>query len=242
MITDRFRWVDWSLWLQWVAATAGGAALGFAAGRAAARHPAFQALPGHWALAPLLVGLFVGLAQWLVLRRRLDGVGWWIPATLAASPVIWFGPWVGLLQWLVLRRKLARSGWWIVGCAATWTPAAAAAEVLSRLLGDRFVILGGFMGLAAGVGTGFTLAWLIPRPVEEVEERAAPAWLAPLKELARLTAVGTLSGLVPGLLAGVGSRLAMHMAGVLAGPEAQARRVWRAWWDSSPSAAAPSWS
>jgi len=40
-----------------------------------------------------LLGLVLGIAQWLVLRRHLPGVGWWVPATLAGCAV------VGSLKW-----------------------------------------------------------------------------------------------------------------------------------------------
>ncbi|HEY3229576.1 MAG TPA: hypothetical protein VGJ87_10165, partial [Roseiflexaceae bacterium] len=36
-----------------------------------------------------MLGLCTGLAQWLVLRRRLDGVGAWVPATLGAWTLFW---------------------------------------------------------------------------------------------------------------------------------------------------------
>lgn len=30
----------------------------------------------------LLSGAAIGVPQWLVLRRRIEGAGWWIPATI----------------------------------------------------------------------------------------------------------------------------------------------------------------
>jgi len=222
---SRMRWMDWGLWLQWVAATVVGSAGGLGLGRMledALRH----AIPApRWLTTSVVLGVFLGFTQWLVLRARLPRAGWWIPATIVASPLFWLGPWVGLWQWLALRIQVPRSGWWIVGCIAAWSPAAAAAEGLSRIIGDRFVILGGFMGLVAGAATGFTLVWLLPssEPVR-VPARSWLTYLTASKELARLAAVGTLAGLIPGLCAGLGARLAMRIAGALAGPEAQGKR------------------
>src|SRR5215217_6082431 len=41
------------------------------------------------ALFGAMLGVSSGLAQWLVLRRRLDGVSAWLPATLVALIVFW---------------------------------------------------------------------------------------------------------------------------------------------------------
>ena len=85
----------------------------------------------------------IGLAQWLVLRRRISLSPLWIltwpTGVLLSAFLIAVIPWdvigddestlvltfayvvigaaIGLLQWLVLRWKVSRSGLWIVGHA-----------------------------------------------------------------------------------------------------------------------------
>jgi hypothetical protein len=85
----------------------------------------------------IILGLTGGFMQWLVLRRRIPGTGWWVPAStlnFPAAPAVANGVLImggglpsaapillgilvailsGILPWLVLRRRLARSGWWI---------------------------------------------------------------------------------------------------------------------------------
>lgn len=72
--------------------------------------------------------------QWLVLRRRIAGAGWWIPATSLGFPIALvivedamrpvgdfaaasilqgavFGVLSAITPWLVLSRRIARAGW-----------------------------------------------------------------------------------------------------------------------------------
>ena len=89
--------------------------------------------PVFGALFGAMLGASTGLAQWLVLRRRIAGVGAWLPATLAATSLFWLlhnaevfgfahsrwglvgqgfghgaivGAMLGGAQYLVLRRRL----------------------------------------------------------------------------------------------------------------------------------------
>src|SRR5579872_1845852 len=47
---------------------------------------------GFWTLLlhGLLAGVAFGAAQWIVLRWFLPEVRWWLPATIAASPMSWY--------------------------------------------------------------------------------------------------------------------------------------------------------
>jgi hypothetical protein len=108
--------------------------------------------PVFGALFGAMLGVSTGLAQWLVLRRRLGGVGAWLPATLAALVLFWllhnaeaFGfahtPWglvgqgfghgaivgamLGVAQYFVLRRRLKNAGRWVLISAASWSIAGA---------------------------------------------------------------------------------------------------------------------
>lgn len=91
-----------------------------------------------------LVGIIIGIAQWLVLWNRFPKSGWWILATAIGFGLAWSPAWnlalkilssglgeyryslewpivlgvtgliVGFFQWLVLRRWVFRAGWWII--------------------------------------------------------------------------------------------------------------------------------
>ena len=103
---------------------------------------------GSYVLLPMM-GLSVGCFQWLILRRYLPRMGWWILATclglllalgisrnlsdLAHSLdfeidndlinsfiMVLLGGSIGLLQWFVLRRHVSRAGWWIFASVAGW--------------------------------------------------------------------------------------------------------------------------
>jgi hypothetical protein len=119
---------------------------GFTATLEAISPPMFGALFGA------MLGLSTGLAQWLVLRRRIAGVGAWLPATLVALTLFWllhnaeaFGfahtPWglvgqgfghgaivgamLGVAQYLVLRGRIKHAERWVLISTVTWSVAGA---------------------------------------------------------------------------------------------------------------------
>ncbi len=104
----------------WVAATAAGWLLGL-----------FVTLtPGwlHWTSpfssldwAFLVLGVSIGVAQWLLLRRRLPRAGWWIAANVAS----W-----SLLALIVVGNSIGMLGLWTLGAA----PAVATALMLALLM------------------------------------------------------------------------------------------------------------
>jgi len=98
-------------------------------------------------LFPLL-GLITGLSQYLLLRRYLAKMGWWVAATflgwilpfiilqlvftvfqigqtnfaiiLRTSIFFLMGGLLGLIQWIVLRKKIQFAGWWILANSLGW--------------------------------------------------------------------------------------------------------------------------
>ncbi len=151
--------VEWGIWFQWVLASTVGWVVGWLV----------IGDPG--------VGVGVGLAQWLVLKRAINEAGWWI----WASTVGWFVGWamvstgvllpaglgqgltsvlagavlgaaIGLAQWLVLRRMVYQAGWWTFASVIGWTVA------LTGVLGRTIV------GTVVGALTGFMLDWLLRHP------------------------------------------------------------------------------
>jgi len=168
MAEERTAWntpdFDWTLWVQWILATT----LGWAAG---------WALSGY--LSEFVIGLTVGLAQWVVLRNQIDRAAWWIPASalgwaagrglveviFAPQDVILvgvtLGASLGLAQWLVLRLYLVQSWWWIVLTALS------SAVGLTGFLGEPLV------GAIVGAATGLALEPLLRYSDSQQDEEAA---------------------------------------------------------------------
>ncbi len=108
---------------------------------------------GRAALAGLITGLVIGLAQWLVLRQAIPlspgwiavtGVGMTVGLALgtalfgtenAGNPLIFravvTGLVIGIAQWLLLREHVAMNIWWIPVMAGAW----AIAWVITRAFG-----------------------------------------------------------------------------------------------------------
>jgi hypothetical protein len=148
-MTPQYAFVGSRFLLQWMLASILGFGVGAAMGNAVTD-----------LIFTALFGAVGGFMQWLVLRRRIAGAGWWVLASTLgfaiapiaaiagvmaiaqvmsldgnpmASPIllgVLFGVVSGILPWLVLRRQLARAGWWV--------PA--------HLLGS---LVGGAMGIVA---------------------------------------------------------------------------------------------
>jgi hypothetical protein len=133
-----------------------------------------------------VIGISVGTMQWLVLRRRIDGAGWWVLASIvgfaagklvgdaiaqAVSGAVGFilsgaaiGTLLGIAQWLVLRRHVAQAGRWVLASALAWAVGWAIInlidEAASGPTGTAYLI--GATGAAvAGVITGVSLIWLL---------------------------------------------------------------------------------
>lgn len=90
----------------------------------------------------VLIGIVLGLGQWLVLRLQWPGMWGWIPVTSIGVPLgfilgIMYDNWVyiawdslniscviggilGVPQWLLLKRKVAKSTWWIPVSIVSW--------------------------------------------------------------------------------------------------------------------------
>ncbi|MSQ40669.1 MAG: hypothetical protein EXR55_03215 [Dehalococcoidia bacterium] len=94
MSTER-QPLGWRLWLQWVAATSVGLVLGFLVAtilvvqllsRVVGESLGDDQLTGGpitGAAFAAVLGLVLGLSQWMVLRQHLPRSGWWAPATTA---------------------------------------------------------------------------------------------------------------------------------------------------------------
>ncbi len=148
------RIATWSAWvLLNVAGVLGGYFLALGVGGAAAW--AGQSIPdrGITALTLPLIGLFLGLGQWFVVRRHLRWPAWWVAATFVgwivpiglAIPVpmldplharvqlvailVAIGLGTGIAQALVLRGPARRVVLWVAASLAGWLLLAATLPV-----------------------------------------------------------------------------------------------------------------
>jgi hypothetical protein len=181
-ITARPRLDAWVTWVQWVLASTIGAPVGWMLG-----FLVYEPITGviRWAATQVvlfaLTGAVVGLAQWLVLKQQLRGVGWWIltgavgwplgfalgdalarslfsDASVYVSGAATFavvGAVTGGLQALLLWiKKTSRVGWWLAGSVVGW-----AAGWLVSLVALTF--LGTPTSEMVGISLGFAITGFI---------------------------------------------------------------------------------
>jgi hypothetical protein len=192
MHTAVDRHVGWPTWMQWWLASVAGIGLGIAVsmGIVLLVHNLVGGLAEDRVPTMLFLSAGIGLAQWFVLRRRLRGAGWWVPASIAGWTVgdllarrlnllmrsaagmatdfgggalvqaLCTGTLLGVLQWLVLRRSLPRTGWWIVA-------AVAGPSILPLVMGGPLRNLAELLSFAvvAPSLTGLVLVWLLRHAV-----------------------------------------------------------------------------
>lgn len=157
-------------WLLWTVATALASLIVFA-------------LP-YW-LGAISFGLIVGVAQWLLLRGRIERAARWIPANIVAWPAGLAASYgahiiagkvfgishlpiagysaatgfaVGAIQWLVLRRSLPAAGWWIGASVVAWAAAFGVGYEVRNAI--SFPLAGALSGAIGGVITGAVFVWL----------------------------------------------------------------------------------
>ena len=154
--------IDWVIWTQWVLATTVGWILGLVLG------------------GEMGIGAFIGITQWLVLRRYFSGAGWWVLASGAGWIAGWFlitsglivppgaglintmiagavfGLTMGVAQWIVLRRWLKLASMWILLSIPGWTIG------MVGILGTILV------GVVVGAVTGFAFDLLLRFPRDDV--------------------------------------------------------------------------
>lgn len=129
------------MWLEWTLATAFGMLLGFLPSIVLVN---VLDLAIARIIVPLFAGFLIGLAQWFVLRKYVNGVSDWIWAAGASWAVgyalgllvingltgtgldgfigyILFGAIVALVQWPILRREIPNVWMWIVANVIGWT-------------------------------------------------------------------------------------------------------------------------
>ena len=145
------------------------------------------------------LGLVTGFLQYLLLRRHLPRMGWWIAATALGWSLgliggrvlyrtlygtldvnaIWFdilmtalvGGAMGLAQWLVLHPRVRHAAWWILANVLSWGVVGWGAATLS----NQMVIPAVGIMLVPGIATGIALWLLLDRfPLREGSGRNPP--------------------------------------------------------------------
>jgi len=145
------------------------------------------------------LGLVTGFLQYLLLRRHLQRIGWWIAATTLGWSLgliggrvlyrtlygtldvgaIWFetlvtalaGGAMGLAQWLVLRQRVRHAAWWILANVLSWGIVGWGTSTLS----NQMVIPAMGIVLAPGIATSIALLLLLDRlPQREDNGRNTP--------------------------------------------------------------------
>ena len=168
--------------IQWVLASIVGWGIGFFV--CEGLKPFFYDIT-HLGGDGLIIGASIGIAQGLVLRRRMAPMGWWVLVSVLGFGVGKFlgeaaaqgmpavvgsaltgaiiGASVGVAQWLVLRGKVTGVGWWVaanvVGWAIGWSLVSLVEEAEGMSTAMVYLI-GGVGAAAAGIITGIALVGL----------------------------------------------------------------------------------
>ena len=129
-------------------------------------------------LSFVVMSLAIAIAQWLVIRRYIGGLGWlWttlVGGAVGGSLSSWasfqlavtYGDAVdllaiyaclrgfstGVMQWTWMKQHFKRSGWWIVGTTGSWYVGVMVGSLLIKQLGYFLtLVVGGIYGLLTGI-------------------------------------------------------------------------------------------
>lgn len=181
--------ITWTAWLRWLLFTFAGLVVGlvvFVLVGSSLGETGDEAPPILFGtILGVIFGSGFGVAHWLVLRRYLDGIASWIPATIAAfalaaavvfsllngadpdSPLLLklshgglLGLALGAAQWLVVRDKMNRQALlWIVVSIAGWTLGELAGVALAGAVEEPIPLMAVFLVGPSLTGAGYL--WLL---------------------------------------------------------------------------------
>ena len=179
----------WKLWLSWILGAfltlvIGLALLIFGVGEVINNAP--PAVLGL--VIGAIFGTGLGIAQWLVLRKRVDGIGLWAPITIGVWAVFWSLNFAGLFgegegvsgklvegiihggllgtltsagQWFVLRSKVQKASWWILISALSWAIGASTGDTIQAILQIDIPLELIIAILLSSALTGAGMVWLL---------------------------------------------------------------------------------
>ena len=140
----------------------------------------------------ILLGLSIGVAQWVVMRRYLTRPTRWITTTLIGYLLcvvifvtfnsnrieldrakVWnnmlllglLGSAIGVSQWWVLRQHYSQAGLWVLASAAGFLFFMWGIVTPSHSQGE-FIIRSTISGVLAAAVSGVTLVWLVRQPLD----------------------------------------------------------------------------
>ena len=141
-----------------------------------------------------IFGSGLGIAQWLVLRKKVDRIGLWAPITIGVWVIFWAMNFAGLFgegqgvtgkliegighgallgaltgagQWFVLRSKIQKAYFWILINALTWAIGASAGDTIQAILQTDIPLELIIAILLSSALTGAGMVWLLKRPEKE---------------------------------------------------------------------------
>ena len=182
-ITPRSE-ATWRFWAGW-----GLAFVGFPlGGLAATALVGGVTTPVEGVIGGAATGAVIGLAQWLVLRRRLSLTPWWIAATAVGMGVglalgialfgtdtagitlplrgLVTGASIGIAQFALLRGNTARAFVWPFVVACSWAIGWLVTRAVGVDLALQWSVFGAAGALTFQLLTGLALAWLLPQATQ----------------------------------------------------------------------------
>lgn len=123
------------------------------------------------------MSLAIAVAQWLVIRRYIRGLGWlWttlVGGAVGGSLSSWAsfqlavtygdavdllvvygclrGLTTGFMQWTIIKHHFSQSGWWVVGTTTSWYVGVMVGSLLIAKLGYFLtLVVGAIYGLLTG--------------------------------------------------------------------------------------------
>ncbi len=143
------------------------------------------------------LGVWLGAAQWLVMKRLIPQPNRWAVATIIGfvlcavimtlvnflrlggigilNNLLWMavmGSVVGVSQWWILRKHYSKAGWWILATAAGFFCFMVFVVNPVSTLGG-FIVRGGIMGGFSAIAPGVVLDWLARRTSSGVSSEEA---------------------------------------------------------------------
>jgi hypothetical protein len=171
---------EWALGLWWVLATTVGWVVGFTICEA------LKDFVESFRSDGAVIGISVGILQWLVLRRHFNRAGWWVLASITGFAVgkalgdalaqadlgavglalsgAAIGTSLGIAQWVVLRRHVEQAAWWVLASVAAWAVGWSIIGVVGEAAGGptgMAYLIGATGAAAAGIITGVALVRLL---------------------------------------------------------------------------------
>lgn len=175
-----------TLVIRWVLVTTIGWIVGFAVCEVVVKPIVYTFT--HFPSDGAVIGIAIGIGQWLVLRRDSGyQTAWWAlassvgfaigkdvgdmlaaavsgPAAVGLDGLV-IGASLGVVQWLVLRRHVADPGWWIAASAIAWAIGWSVINTVDPEAAGGSIavtyIVGATGAAVAGLITGAALVWLL---------------------------------------------------------------------------------